>query len=197
MHYGVWFPIPIDASSNDVAPKELLTDIPIQYQQGKNNYCLTYSMASALYYCGKKKESNLFSKFAEDIRKLDRHNQLQLFQDKMREIVPSIGTYKKLNVRNAKNKKNLISLDQLCEEKSEFPMLVLPEGKDGSLSHAFCVVDDLIFDSTQTHALKLEKESIEWICSINDGFERISEAYHFFQRYKTKMVWNRKVKTNW
>ena len=197
MHPGVWFPIPLGDANESEAPKELKTNVQVRYQQGKKNYCLTYSMASALYYCGKKKESGLFSEYAELIRKQPKYSQLQIFFDKMKEIVPSIGTFKKYNIRNSKNKKNKLSIEQLCGDKSPYPVLVLPECKDGSHSHAFCVVDDLIFDSTQTHALKLEKESIDWICSVNEGFERISEAYLFFGKFKTQSTWKREMKTNW
>ena len=50
------------------------------------------------------------------------------------------------------------------KNKTIYPTLVIPSGNDGSTGHAVCVVDDLIFDSTQENALKLCRESLDWIC---------------------------------
>ena len=41
---------------------------------------------------------------------------------------------------------------------------MIPKGKDAGVNHAVCVVDDLIFDSTQHFTLKLCHESFDWIC---------------------------------
>ena len=59
--------------------------------------------------------------------------------------------------------------------------MVVPQGKDDSVGHAVCVVDDLIFDSTQKYALKLTKESLDWICGAGGcvGF--------FALRFETKV----------
>ena len=51
-------------------------------------------------------------------------------------------------------------------------------GKDAGVNHAVCVVDDLIFDSTQHFALKLCRESFDWICG-DGGCEGIYFAIHF------------------
>ncbi len=67
---------------------------------------------------------------------------------------------------------------------------------DGSNNHAFVVVDDLIFDSTQTHAMKLCRESLDWIC----GEKRIASiniALRFNQSFGTKEELQHKEKTNW
>ena len=69
--------------------------------------------------------------------------------------------------------------------------------KNGNQNHAFCVVDDLIFDSTQSFAMKLMKESVEWICKPNDGFERIKAAYRFQQKFNTKENWTHTMKKQW
>ena len=51
---------------------------------------------------------------------------------------------------------------------------MIPQGKDGSINHAVAVVEDLIFDSTQSHAMKLKKESFDWIfgsCGVSQQNE--------------------------
>jgi hypothetical protein len=42
---------------------------------------------------------------------------------------------------------------------------VIPLGGDGGIGHAITIVGDLIFDSTQTHALKLGKNTLDWCCA--------------------------------
>jgi hypothetical protein len=59
--------------------------------------------------------------------------------------------------------------------------LIIPLGRDKSLNHAVCVIDDLIFDSTQEFALKLKKKSLDWICG-DDGVLMIDGAIRFTRR---------------
>ena len=42
-----------------------------------------------------------------------------------------------------------MSIDDLSNDKTEHPTIVIPLGNDRKVSHAFRVIDDLIFDSTQ------------------------------------------------
>ena len=46
-----------------------------------------------------------------------------------------------------------MSIDDLLADKTEHPTIVIPLGNDHKVSHTFCVIDDLIFDSTQKFAL--------------------------------------------
>ena len=57
-----------------------------------------------------------------------------------------------------------MSIADLLIDKTEHPTIVIPLGNDGKVSHTFCVIDDLIFDSTQKFALQLCQKSINWIC---------------------------------
>jgi hypothetical protein len=59
---------------------------------------------------------------------------------------------------------NCISLDELVQNETIFPTMVIRRANDGSASHAVVVVDDIILDATQSHAMKLSRESFEWIC---------------------------------
>ena len=63
-----------------------------------------------------------------------------------------------------KDRRHTITIDSLIKDRSIFPTIVVPCGENIGAEHAFCVVDDLIFDSTQAFALILSKDSLDWIC---------------------------------
>ena len=48
-------------------------------------------------------------------------------------------------------------------EKEEL-ILVIPQGNNGSINHAFTVCDGLIYSSTQQYPMVLLEESIHFIC---------------------------------
>ena len=50
---------------------------------------------------------------------------------------------------------NRISFDELVQNKTIFPTVVIPRANDGSASHAVVVVDDIIFDATLSHVMKI------------------------------------------
>jgi hypothetical protein len=87
-------------------------------------------------------------------------------------------------------------IQDLLENKMRFPTAVIPYGKDQLNNHAFVVVDDLIFDSTQTHGMKLCRESLNWICG-EKGILSINIALRFNQSFGTKEILQHKEKTNW
>ena len=81
-----------------------------------------------------------------------------------------------------------------------FPTIIIPTLLDGTMTHAFCVVDDLIFDSITPFALKLKMESVQWI--FNGAAVKICQAIRFnMSRYppgtKVKTEYRRLVKLNW
>lgn len=53
------------------------------------------------------------------------------------------------------------------------------------VEHAVCIVDDLIFDSTQPFALTLSKDSLDWICG-DGGCVGAYFAVRFQSNFKTK-----------
>ena len=116
-------------------------------------------------------------------------------------FIPAIGRYQVFNQRSGHNSKiNKLTIEDLVNEKTIYPTVVIPIGKDGSVNHAFCVVDDLIFDSTQTHALKLTSKSIDWICGASGSQEEPLAIYRFQQctnKKKTKKRYKRKLSKNW
>ena len=87
--------------------------------------------------------------------------------------------------------------EDLVTTTTIFPTLVIPVGHDGSTSHAVTVVDDLLFDSTQKTAMKLKKESLNWICGTK-GFMKFYMVLRFCHREGgDKERLERKEVTNW
>ena len=104
----------------------------------------------------------------------------------------------RFNVRTSKKVvRRRMSAEELCKERTIYPTLVVLRCKNGATNHSVTVVDDLIFDSTQSHAMKLCQESLDWICSINDGYEAIHAAYRFNGTEDPPKKLVRKQKTNW
>jgi hypothetical protein len=58
------------------------------------------------------------------------------------------------------------------------------------------VVDDIIFDATLSHAMKLCRESFEWICG-NHGVGGIERALRFDKPDKTEKRYTRTMLKNW
>jgi hypothetical protein len=76
-------------------------------------------------------------------------------------------------------RKRVGKFDQKTETSHGWALVVIPLGGDGGIGHAITIVGDLIFDSTQSHALKLGKNSLDWCCANDRGFESIYMATRF------------------
>ena len=102
--------------------------------------------------------------------------------------------------KNRVKKARHLSWDMLFSEIVPHPTIVIPLLADGTHSHAFCVVDDLIFDSSFPFALKLQKESVDWI--FNGTQVSIYQALRFNVKNSPKGNiipgwYSRKVTLNW
>ena len=150
-------------------------------QQNKKDWCLVYSLASALHYVGLVQEANDLAEIVEDTSDVDIKNAMQALVQNMREKVPTIGQHVSFGAfRNKKKKaKPLPTLKQLCTEKSIYPTLVIPQGKDCGVNHAVCIVDDLVFDSTQAFALRLNKKTLDWSVNHEEGCQGIHAMIRF------------------
>ena len=168
----------------EVAPEHLLTQVELdeKYQQGEQDYCMYYSMCAALQYCSYDKSARDLHKKAPESLNKDFDAQLEKLMADMKEVAKFIGNPACFNVRAGKTnrrKTKPLSIESLVSRHTQFPTLVIPMGKDKSLSHAVTVVDELIFDSTQERALKLTKESLDWICGSRDGCESLDQVLRF------------------
>ena len=58
-------------------------------------------------------------------------------------------------------------------------MMVIPQGNDGSISHAVTITDGMIFDSTQKFPLTMSKLSFDFVCG-ECGCHQIYMTKSFF-----------------
>ena len=197
---GEWVYVPIGNTRDDVAPMAFQTTIECAYQQKDANFCLCYSLASALHYVGLKEEGKLIANLAEDSINLDQRQQIEYICLHMQDIVPRIGLYQMFgNVWNKhkKRKKEDITIPTLVQQYTPFPTIVVPLGKDGSISHAVTVVDDLVFDSTQKYALTLSHKCFHWICGGLGTSDQVWGAIRFNRPIgKGHQAYNRTVQKN-
>jgi hypothetical protein len=178
------------------APIALRTSVPVAYPQGSHDQCLYLCMASALHYIGLEEEASRLARFAPMSESLPGNEAIRRLTQHMFDIAPSIGVGVKFN-SSRKRKKKELTFYNLTEEPTIYPTLVIPLAKDGSVSHALCVVDDLIFDSTQRWALKCTEPSFSWVCNCGEkGYASINLAVRFNQNHKTKPL-VRKGQKNW
>jgi hypothetical protein len=202
MEPSAWWPVVIGSHRDDDkdAPEALVVKaVYLKYPQHDLDHCLSKGMASCLFYCGEKEAAQKLSRVGSQFLHLTKPVAVAKLRDWMTLEVPSIGGCEILS-RNAKAKKNDnktgITITDLVETKTCFPTLVIPIGKDGSNNHAVVVIDDLIFDSTQEFALKLCRESLDWICG-EGGIASINTAIRFNRSTQKKLVLKHQPKTNW
>ena len=165
------------------APADLSTKVPTIYQQHGNRFCLTYSLASALFYCGFKDEAAVLSSLANTFSTLHFDQAIQSLIDFVQNLVPQIGRPTIYQRRTKSRVLRILTIDDVINEKVPYPTLIIPV-LDGSVSHAFCVVDDLIFDSITPFALKLKKQSFDWI--FNNRELKIYLALRFATKVSPK-----------
>jgi hypothetical protein len=160
-------------------------------------------VARALFYCGFTEEARELAKQAPDLAKLNMKTQVESLRSFMGNLVPPIGGPTVYGKRVAGNKKmkRPITWTDLFSDITPYPTLVIPAKKtSGRMTHAFCVVDDLIFDSSATHALKLQMESVNWI--FQDEPVDIFMALRFNKKvsptgHKVRWTYTREVTYNW
>jgi len=176
---GTWMFPRIGDPSNGIAPDYLKTTVPTAYQQHEKAYCLTYSMASALLYCGFKDQAEWLAGTAPIFSAMDYTTAITRLRAWMAICVPIIGQptiYGKRTARHNRFKRHF-TWEDLFNDITTYPTLVVPILPNGDATHAFCVVDDLIFDSITPNALKLHMDSVKWV--FNDSESRIFLALRF------------------
>jgi hypothetical protein len=173
--YMKWIYVPVgDArEEDDKAPSDLVTTIPVQYTQKNRDTCLFKSLASALHHLKKKQVASVISSMATKYMYAPLDEQLNelgsVAQEKDNELL----------VTKWMTRKRVANLDLKTELSNQWALVVIPIGGDGGIGHAITIVGDLIFDSTQTHALTLGKKALDWCCANDHGYERIFMAMKF------------------
>ena len=146
----------------------------IKYQQHNKPFCFVYSFASTLFHIGRTIDAKKLANIADNFSGLPMIDQLKELCNYVRHNIKGIDCLsKKVILKNASIESFLL----YCEQDSVLT-IVIPEGNDGSVSHAFAVYDKIIFDSTQEYPLKCCKEMLDWICG-KDGCKKIFMSQSF------------------
>ena len=196
-----------DSGTGD-APYYLTTKVVTIYQQHANPYCLSHSLASALFYC----DSQNFRIASEGLVQLGQmitgipgihfDAQIKMVREYMAEHVPLLGRPTLYGRRPNTHLRKLrrITWDELLLNVTPFPTVVIPRLPSGEATHAFCVVDDLIFDSTTPFALRLCRDSVTWL--FREIFPELYQVIRFDHKVSPKGIpilerYNRKVQYHW
>lgn len=189
----VWVGCSIGDAFDEDAPQDIITPVKLLYQQHSQRYCLTYSLASALYHCRLPLQAEILASQSKVFSKQHFDQALSSLKDFMKNLVPEIGlpTVYGTRTKGHSRIKRHMTWKRLFTEYTPYPTVVIPVMPDGNRTHAFCVVDDLIFDSSTSHALQLKRESVLWI--FNDVEVDISLALRFKTKFSPPGV---RVKNN-
>jgi hypothetical protein len=129
-------------------------------------------------------------------------SQLKTIVEFMPNYVPAIGEAKCYEKRVSGNngKKRPMTWKDLFTDITPYPTLVIPVRSNGRMNHAFCVVDDLIFDASTPFALKLTMESVRWI--FDDDNVEIFQVLRFDQKVSPRGIklhtkYKRQVTYHW
>jgi hypothetical protein len=151
----------------------------VAYQQGQQHRCLFLSLASALHYIGLPDEALRLAEASTSAEHNSGSEAIAALRTSMATLAPIVGRPTLFNTGRTGRKKRVLSIVDVWKY-TPYPTVVIPIGKDGSVNHAICVVDDLIFDSTLPYALKCRHESMDWICTgDHGGFVGIRQALRF------------------
>jgi hypothetical protein len=175
------------------------------YQQHSNPYCLSHSLASALFYC----DSDLFRIASEGLVHLGKtiaglhfDAQIKKVREYMETHVPLIGRPTLFGKRANSHQRKLrqMTWDDLLLNITPFPTVVIPKLPSGQATHAFCVVDDLIFDSTTPNALRLSRDAVKWL--FREVFPEIYQVLRFNRKVSPPgcSIWeryDRKIQYHW
>jgi hypothetical protein len=169
-----WIYVPVgDTRQDKKPPSDLVTKFPVHYTQKNNDTCLFKSVASALHHLNKKQIASVVSSMATK-------HMYTLVGEQLNKL-GSIAQENDCDLLVTKwmTRKRVGKFDLKTETSDHWALVVIPLGGDGGIGHANMIVGDLIFDSTQSHVLQLGKNSLDWFCANDRGFESIYMAIKF------------------
>jgi hypothetical protein len=155
--YMKWIYVPVgDARQDKKPPSGLVTKFPVHYTQKNHDTCIFKSVASALHHLNKKQIASVVSSMATKYMHTPAYKQLN-----------KLGSIAQENdcdflVTKWMTRKRVGKFDLKTETSHCWALVVIPLGGDGGIGHAITIVGDLIFNTTQSHALKLGKNSLDW-----------------------------------
>ena len=181
---------------HDIAPQQFRTKVQVAYPQGQNDRCLFLCVASALHYMGLEEEAAKLAALGSKAEHVSGSTGIDELRESMIVCAPIVGRPMLFNT-SKKKRKRPIHLKEIVTQLTPYPTLIIPLGADRSVNHAICVVDNLIFDSTQSFAMKCQVDAIGWICNCGKkGVADVFEAMRFQYPINCSPL-DRMVVNNW
>jgi hypothetical protein len=148
--YMKWIYVPVgDARQDKKPPSDLVTKFPVHYTQKNHDTWLFKNVASALHHLNKKQIASVISSMATKYMYMPVDKQLNKLGSIAQENDCDLLVTKRMT------RKRVGKFGLKTETSNRWALVVIPLGGDGGIGHAITIVGDLIFDSTQSHALKL------------------------------------------
>ena len=123
-------------------PDHLLTKVACQHLQNDKDYCLMYSLVTALHYMGFASEALILSEHAKDVTMVSQRDALLKTTKLLGQLLPQFGQPSKWNVKRQKKHVRNFTLPDIVdrEQWSPYAMVVLPKANDGSLDMLFVLL---------------------------------------------------------
>ena len=189
-----------------IAPEWMVKSVPMKFKQNNGEtFCLTYSLCSALSYIQEDEAATVIASNALPISLLPRNRAIAKIRELMEAHLPKLGRCQVLvdhissskqrrqRKRRKKNHPNYTMKDILAM-RDPYPKVVIPRSPDASLGHAFCIVDDLIFDSSQVYALQMRKTVVAALCG---GVHDLAYVIAFYGSTRAFQQYTRLAKKNY
>ena len=164
-----WIPVPAGNVKDEKAPQDIIhSSVHCRYQQNDFSTCVFKSMASVFHHAGRKDVASYLSliSHARGTEVMDVRQQLERLRTEVRKRET---LYRKVDFLT--NEKAIARLDIYKPDAS--PQLCILLGKDGGTNHAVGVIQDYVFNSNVSNALKFSKTTLDWCCNCTGGFTRI------------------------
>ena len=174
----------------------------VYYQQKKENTCLFNAVSSVLMYNGDRDAAELVNCLISDGQKQAHHlhyiNMKLVSEYDIFHVVCNYEEEKdKYTFTLKKETSSYYSTEIVQMAKtyiSSYPKVGIIEASDGCLNHAVGVCKDWIFDTTLPHAIKLNKDNLDWCAStdaVRSHFVKFDECVMYVKKANKKKKWVR------
>jgi hypothetical protein len=158
----------------------------LAYLQEDKPTCLFDATACALHYKGFRKFAQMMHEIGyenTDVESKEQRAILLKYMEESRLFHGNPKVYYKDRRRKERQILNPLALD---DDEGNCLYVAQLQGKDGHVRHAVAIMDGLIFDSNSRYPLLLGKESLDWCCNCEGGFDLVHHAFRFW--FKDKVM---------
>ena len=153
------------------------------YRQEKEPTCVSFGLASALHYLGLQLVARQLTIDGRAFMNGNNPSKIMQYTGQWINSHPSLS-----------QKWHMIKLtpddDVLQLNTTHQPALIVMRESDDTQWHAITIVNNLIFDSSQSTACFLNTENLDMLCAVGSGkhnvYSGIHTGYHFLKRKSRK-----------